>query len=951
MMIKCPSCGKETEQAKFCGECGNPLPTSKKKCPKCNNEWPNEQKFCGECGYNFLAETKTFQKADINLGNDNMIAGDFIGQKEDYHIAGSATFVRNEDETKKTSECAICGSIVSIIDGYTCKSCGKFVCEECFDKQSKVCTTCSSCKQIKLLREENDFLSEEHRLYLEDAYNNFMNRVSTTDNFETVKILLERNPNNEKVINAYLQMAEFVAPFEAYNFIEQFNEKVQQGESDLLCVQLSLLRLYVKVKELTEFEKGIRKIKIKWPEYKNILAYEAVYQILMAEELNETLRLERLEKVNKIIQSLNYDENDKFEKSYIFYAKCLYENTMNDIKCDWYEISEQNDLYPRIILNSLGKVTVSQNDVCDFTTISQAIENSPAGSHLWICSGEYKENIVIDKEITLEGIDDDVFIVSETENPCIRVKSNNTVFINNLKLKNKTSEYALLVEESSCGIYNSSLNDNKAGIYLKNSPDIYIGGCSFDNNTVSIMLENSIAKIEDIEVKNSTGPQITVRLGSSAIIENSKIISGAKKGVIVDNSELIIKKSEISDNAVLAVESRCNGKVILEECSATNDSYCWYHDDGIIECNDCTNFIIEDENSDKSFNKEIELSSINSNQDIEAAKIEFEKGIELLQTDGEIDYAKAFECFKKATELDETHAAAYYMLGCFYEDGVVSNQNYEQAFNCYKKAVELKEDDDYCTSLGTCYFYGYGCCEDKQKAFHLFQRASMLNHDNEDALYKVALCLYYGWGCTEDNNKAFELFTEITNKNEENYDALYYLAECHYYGYGCMQDGIKAFKLLKKVVNLNPENYNAHFLLGITYLSGEDINEDYHLAYNHLKKAADNDHVRAKYYLGLLIMDGKGCSQDTTRGMKLIRTAAHKGCEEAKEFLDNPDNLPAKTNNSTPARTNNSSNNGKNSSSGDDLLAGAAIGAGAAALLGAAAWGVGKWLFGDDKKK
>ena len=724
------------------------------------------------------------------------------------------------------------------------------------------------------------------------------------------KILLERNPNNEKVINAYLQMAEFVAPFEAYNFIEQFNEKVKKGETDLLCVQLSLLRLYAKVKDLTELEKGIRKIKIKWPEYKNILAYEAVHQILMAEELKETFRLERLEKANKIIQSLNYDESDKFEKSYIFYVKCLYENTINDTKCDWSEISEQNDLYPRIILNSWGKVTVSQNDVCDFTSISEAIEKSPADSHIWICGGEYKENIVIDKKITLEGIDDDVFIISETENPGISVKSSDVVYISNLKLKNIASEYAILVEDSSCGIYNSSFYDNNAGVYLKNSPDIYIGGCSFDNNTVSILLENSIAEIENTEVKNSTGPQITVRLGSNVTIETSKINLGAKKGIIVDNSELVIKKSEISDNATLAVEARSNGKVILEECRATNESYCWYHDDGVIECNNCTNLIIEDENSDKEFNRDIELTSSSYQNNEEAAEIEFEKGWEILNEDSEnIDYTKAFECFQNAISLNENHAKSYFLLGGLYTDGAGVDQNLENAFRCYEIAANLEPDNaDFLSSLGECYYYGHGC--------------------------------------SENNEKAFELFNIVAELDNENISALYYLAECYFYGFGCVQDGLKAFKLLKKVVSLAPENYNAHYLLGITYCSGEDVNEDYYLAYTHLKKAADNDHVRAKYYLGLLIYEGKGCTQDTTKGMKLIRTAAYNGCEEAKEFLNNSNNLPAKNNNSGSRQNNKSNNN----NSGDGLLTGAAIGVGAA-LAGAAAIGIGKWLFGDDKKK
>ena len=70
--------------------------------------------------------------------------------------------------------------------------------------------------------------------------------------------------------------------------------------------------------------------------------------------------------------------------------------------------------------------------------------------------------------------------------------------------------------------------------------------------------------------------------------------------------------------------------------------------------------------------------------------------------------------------------------------------------------------------------------------------------------------------------------------------------------------------------------------------------------------------------------------------MKLIRTAAYNGCEEAKEFLDNPDNLPA-TRNNTPARIINTSYNSKKSNFGDNLLVGTAIGA-SAALLGAAAW-------------
>ena len=943
-MIECPNCKTIQEAMKFCGNCGTLLPNPKKKCPQCNTEWPNEQKFCGECGFNFFADNKSSQKSAISLGNDNMIAGDFIGQKEDYHIAGSATFVRNEDETKKLKKCEICGSLDAVTVGYECNSCGKYVCEDCFDKSSKQCKECSGKKDVTVKLSTKSFLPEESRYILEDAYNNFMNRNETSYRFNETKKLLTKYPDNEKVIDAFLQMAEFVDYKSALNFIEEFNKKVENGQEDLLCVHLSSIRLMAKMQQRDDMEVEIEKVKLKWPEYKNIKLYEAMYHILMSEQLNDELATEKLNKANELIQSLNFDEENKIERSYVYYVKCLYDNITTKEDCEWSDISEKYDLYPRILLNSLRKVTVSQNDECDFTTISQAIENSPAGSHLWICSGEYKEKIMIEKKLTLEGIDEDVFIISETEEPCIKVCSENTVGIINLNLKNtnENNTFALLVEESSCAIVNCTINDSRAGIYLKNSPDIYIGGCSFDNNTVSIMLENSIAEIEDTEVKNSTGPQITVRLGSSATIENSKIISGEKKGIIVDNSELVIKKSEISDNTILAVEARSNGKVILEECSATNESYCWYHDDGVIECNNCTNFIIEDENSDKAFNREIEVSSSNLK-----SEIEFERGVTYCENE---DFDSAIECFNKAIELNENNDVAWYNLGLIY----CEKENYDKSFQCYSNALEL-------------------------------------NPDNKDALYNIAMFLYYGCGVQQDCNKAFELFSELTNKNEENYDALYMLAECYYDGRGCVQDRNKAFKLLKNIVNFAPEHLDAQYLLGYMYYEGVDIEEDPNLAFSYFKKAAENNHVRAQYLLGWCYYHGFGCYKNNdqasnlffkasnagdidatffygkmlcegeatfgnrknseVKGRKMVENAAKEGCLQAKEYLKNTNknNLPSTINNS-PTITNSSSNNSKNSCSGEDLLAGAAIGAGAA-LLGAAAWGVGKWLFGDDKKK
>ncbi len=49
--IECPKCkAKNRSGAKFCGECGEPLPGSEVKCSNCGATVPADRKFCGNCG-------------------------------------------------------------------------------------------------------------------------------------------------------------------------------------------------------------------------------------------------------------------------------------------------------------------------------------------------------------------------------------------------------------------------------------------------------------------------------------------------------------------------------------------------------------------------------------------------------------------------------------------------------------------------------------------------------------------------------------------------------------------------------------------------------------------------------------------------------------------------------------------------------------------------------------
>lgn len=50
--MKCKECNYEFDNAKFCPECGKPVPigNNKIKCIKCGHEVDSNIKFCPECG-------------------------------------------------------------------------------------------------------------------------------------------------------------------------------------------------------------------------------------------------------------------------------------------------------------------------------------------------------------------------------------------------------------------------------------------------------------------------------------------------------------------------------------------------------------------------------------------------------------------------------------------------------------------------------------------------------------------------------------------------------------------------------------------------------------------------------------------------------------------------------------------------------------------------------------
>ena len=106
--MKCEKCGHEnTNGSLFCENCGAKLQIEK-KCPSCGQVVSDTARFCQYCGANFAGDDSS-AASGISMGDKNIIAGDVYGSKDDYHISGNATFIKNEDASRKVEICSICG--------------------------------------------------------------------------------------------------------------------------------------------------------------------------------------------------------------------------------------------------------------------------------------------------------------------------------------------------------------------------------------------------------------------------------------------------------------------------------------------------------------------------------------------------------------------------------------------------------------------------------------------------------------------------------------------------------------------------------------------------------------------------------------------------------------------------------------------------------------------------
>lgn len=195
-------------------------------------------------------------------------------------------------------------------------------------------------------------------------------------------------------------------------------------------------------------------------------------------------------------------------------------------------------------------ITVDDDGNADYSRIQEAIDNANSGDTIYICKGNYVENLVIDKSIILEGEDKSSTIISgEFLDDTIWIKSS-FVEIKNLNIRESISD----------GFSAGIRVIEKKWFYPDDPPkvisNIKISNCEIENNCCGIRFSNvKESEIISCDINNNIYSSVYFCTANNIMIKNCDIFKNGKKtpygyydgGIVLENGYGSSKNIEISD--------------------------------------------------------------------------------------------------------------------------------------------------------------------------------------------------------------------------------------------------------------------------------------------------------------------------------------------------------------------------------------------------------------------
>lgn len=240
---------------------------------------------------------------------------------------------------------------------------------------------------------------------------------------------------------------------------------------------------------------------------------------------------------------------------------------------------QNKEKYPDIFLSnnnsSLGNNNNSITNIYPGDSIQQAINNISSGGTVIVSFGLYKENLVIDKPLTIiskSGETNNTIIqAADPKEDIFHITANN-VTVSGFNITGSQNKSGIYFSGSDSNITGNKLSYNMYGVYINNSTRNTLDNNEVNNNSFGIYLKAS--NNNQLSSNNVSGVGIFVGFNNEAwgiyledsndnkLMSNS--ISGLWEGVNLTNSS----NNELNNNSILEnyfslnLENSNNNKVL-----------------------------------------------------------------------------------------------------------------------------------------------------------------------------------------------------------------------------------------------------------------------------------------------------------------------------------------------------------------------------------------------------
>jgi len=212
-------------------------------------------------------------------------------------------------------------------------------------------------------------------------------------------------------------------------------------------------------------------------------------------------------------------------------------------------IQEENVTTKEEITTGESGATIIVPD--DYPTIQQAIYNAADGDIIFVRSGTYNENLVIGKDISLEGENRETTVIDGMGSDCIKVGYAD-VIISGFTIENGSYGIYGYGYRPSLNLSNVTVKNSKYyGIYFYNSRDLTIRNSIIENNGGGIYWDMPYsgsydATIEKTIIRNNTGDGIKINDANNATVRDNLIINNTGDGIDIDASKVVLANTTIN---------------------------------------------------------------------------------------------------------------------------------------------------------------------------------------------------------------------------------------------------------------------------------------------------------------------------------------------------------------------------------------------------------------------